>query len=242
MAQWIDIQTGMKKWFFYFGFACWIASPQAKASVLWDFSGATMLPTLVSDGWEVSSLENVHPWGQVSHPFPVSSPSEGYPQASGGEHLGSAVKTGDLNLLDSTYTAFILSVTLDQHMLVLESVSFGSRSTSTGPQAYSLRWSLDGFATELASGVLVNDASWGFYSAALEGQIATPLSVEIRLYWFGGEGTAFSGVVNHRLDDLHVVGSLHAIPEPAAWGGMAMGMGVFLLKILHAKKGRRREK
>ncbi len=136
----------------------------------------------------------------------TSSSSTGYTGASGGGNAGAAAFTGVLNTSTSTY--FQVTITPNPgYVFTLNSMSFGMRSTGTGPQAYSIRTSLDGYATEVAGGTVPNNSAWNLYShSSLSVASAAGTPITIRIYGYNGTGSPAVGVANWRIDDLTISG------------------------------------
>lgn len=140
-----------------------------------------------------------------------SSPSN-YEGASGNFNAAAAARGGPLNP-DENGSAWF-EVTLEPaagYRVTWTAIAFGSRSTGTGPQAYSIRTSVDGFATEVAGGFLENDGVWRRHShAALTISSAGALSVRI----YGYDGTATTSANNWRIDDLKLTAAVSPVSAP----------------------------
>lgn len=95
--------------------------------------------------------------------------------------------------------------------VALTSFSFGSRSTGTGPLAYALRSSADGYSADLAAGTLLNDSAWHSHAPATFTLDAFSTATTFRLYAW--DASAAGGTL--RLDDVTLDGSVAAVPEPA---------------------------
>jgi hypothetical protein len=134
-----------------------------------------------------------------------TSASSGYTGASGGNNAGAAAFTGALNTSSSTYFEFTLTPeTL--RTVTLAGISFGSRSTSTGPAAYSIRSSADGYASNLATGTLSTSGIWQLQTPTLvsiTSEVST--SITFRIYGHNGTGSPGAGTANWRIDDLRLV-------------------------------------
>jgi acetyl esterase/lipase len=140
----------------------------------------------------------------------ASSASSGYAGASGGNNLTASARTGVLNVATngSAYFSFIIS-SLNTNNFKLSAISFGSRSTSTGPIAFSLRNSIDNYSSSIASDTLANNSTWVLKSKT---GINVSASVDtFRIYGYNGTGTATSGTSNWRVDDITLTLS---IPNP----------------------------
>ena len=150
-----------------------------------------------------------------------TSPSTGYTGASGTNNAAVSAVSGALSVSTSTYYSFTLTPGSGFAINATE-FSFGSRSTASGPVALTLRSSADNFASDLDSSVAPNDSSWNLYDFTFDitGALDTP--VEFRLYGSGGTSTAS----NWRTDDLNFTAQAAAVPEPATW--MLMGVGLLI--------------
>jgi PEP-CTERM motif len=114
----------------------------------------------------------------------------------------------------------------------LSDVSFGSRSTGTGPQLLSLYMSTDGFAsdfTSLGTAAVLNNSTWAAInfsglSVAIPNNDST---ISFRIYGSGVVGTPTAGTATWRIDD--VAFELGNVPEPsvAALFGLS-GLAFFL--------------
>jgi hypothetical protein len=140
--------------------------------------------------------------------------------ASGSNNAGVSARSGGLNTADGGSTFFEFTFTPTAGDLSVTVLGFGSRSTLTGPLAWSLRSDADSYAADLATGALANDSVWAYRTVTL----GTPLDVSngvtrtFRLFGYGGSSTAS----NWRIDDLQVV----AVPEPSTLGLAAAGVGL----------------
>jgi hypothetical protein len=136
----------------------------------------------------------------------TSSASSGYTGASGGGNAGVPAFIGALNTATSTYFQVVITPAAGTDF-TLTGISFGSRSTGTGPQAYSVRSSADGYATEIVGGTLPANSTWVLRSHAdLTQNFTIGQSVTLRIYGYNGSGTPSSGSINWRIDDLIISG------------------------------------
>lgn len=139
-----------------------------------------------------------------------SSASSGYTGASGTYNAAASARTGALNTAASGSAYFEFTVTpAAGNAVTLTGISFGVRSTSTGPLNYALRSSLDGYANNIASGTISNNSTWALKSntgLSVTSGLGTP--VTFRIYGFGGTGTAAAGTANWRVDDISLTGSV----------------------------------
>ena len=80
-------------------------------------------------------------------------------------------------------------------------LTFGTRSTTTGPQAYGLRCDLNGYAETWANGTLSANSTWGLAMRHAVQSSVVGQPVTFRIYGYGGSG---GGSSNWRIDDLTV--------------------------------------
>jgi hypothetical protein len=149
-----------------------------------------------------------------------------YSAGSGGSYFAASTWTGATP--GANYFEFTLTPTAG-YQIEVTSISFGHRATSTGPTAFAVRSSSDGFASNLASGTFVNDGFWrasGTMSITLS---ALSSGTTFRIY---GSGASQAGGTL-RLDDVTLNGSVTAVPEPAttiAIGGIVALCAVAVLR------------
>jgi len=176
-----------------------VASSQ---TVYWDFSTAAPATNGIS-GLTVSALSQGNNHGTTDL-LSGSLPSSGYSGASGGNNCEAASFTGSLITGSPGSTYFEFTLTPQAGSIVkLEAISFGSRSTATGPTAYSLRTSFDSYSSDVASGSLSSNSVWTLLSnAPLSVASNSGTALTFRLYGYNGTGTTISNVPNWRIDDL----------------------------------------
>jgi hypothetical protein len=146
----------------------------------------------------------------------TTSASSGYSGASGSYNAGAAAKTGALNTNSNSSAYFTFTLTPDAtNTLRVTGLSFGSRSTSTGPLAFCVRSSLDAYAADLATGTLANNSAWALKSVAFAAFSQTPgTAMTLRIYGYNGTGSASASTVNWRIDDLAVAVSAAGTNTP----------------------------
>lgn len=124
-----------------------------------------------------------------------------YEAASGLTNLQAVAHMGSLSTKDSTYFEVTLTP-LEGYRLSVTNLSFGTRSTGTGPCAYSVRADTDQYASALADGAIATNSVWTLKAHALSLRPATAgQSVTMRIYGYGGTS---SGSYNWRIDDLRI--------------------------------------
>src|SRR5688572_26028123 len=135
----------------------------------------------------------------------TTSASLGYTGSSGQFNAGAAARVGALNLAASGSAYFEFTLTPDAGKTVsITNINFGSRSTGTGPQAYTIRTSLDAFASDAATAAVPNNSLWALYTNLVSVTSAEGVAVTIRIYGYNGTGTPSVNTANWRIDDLSV--------------------------------------
>lgn len=166
-------------------------------------AGTTAAASNVPAGTAMSDLTVGNNFGSPAL-LSTTTPSTGYTGATGGTNAGAAARTGAFSATQSAYYQFTITPQAGKQVTLFD-ISFGSRSTSTGPQAYSIRTSIDNYATEVASGTLANNSTWALIEPETIATTAYPtIPVTYRIYGYNGTGSASSGTVNWRLDDITV--------------------------------------
>lgn len=185
-------------------------------SVYWDFATAT--PTSgVPSGVTVGAVSQGNNNGTTTM-LGTTSASSGYTGASGTSNAGAAARTGVLNVASSGSAYFEFTVTPNTGFsFTISGISFGSRSTSTGPVFYSLRSSADSYGADLTTGTLgTNNSTWTLRSSTGL-SINRSAATTYRIYGYGGTGTASANTANWRIDDLTVtVSATGAETTPSA--------------------------
>jgi hypothetical protein len=142
----------------------------------------------------------------------TESASSGYSGASGSYNACAKAKTGTLSVTNSSYFTFTLTPDATNTLRVT-GFSFGSRSTSTGPQAFCVRSSLDNYAADLATGTLAANGNWALKSVAFAAFSQMPgTAMTVRIYGYSGAGSV--SAVNWRIDDLAVAVSAAGTNTP----------------------------
>lgn len=198
------------------------------SSYYWNFgtTSANANPSLTGSGAgiNVGSLAIGNSLGSVTTPISSTSASSGYTGASGQFNIGNAFRIGALNTASGGSGYFEFTVSTDAlTSATLNDFDFGSRSTGTGPQAFALRSSLDGYASNIFSVAVANNSAWAFRNNTFTQVAFGPsTSVTFRLFGFNGTGSPASGTINGRIDDLTATFNLTSVPEPSA-----LTLGVF---------------
>lgn len=173
-------------------------------TIAWNFTAGNATPSTTSPAIAASSdLLQGNNNGTTTF-ITSSSVSSGYTGASGTFNAGLAARTGALNTAasGSAYVEFTLTPGAGQ-AVTLTGISFGTRSTSTGAQAYTLRSSLDAYATDIATGTIANNSAWSLKTnTGLSTASGVGTAITFRIYGYNGTGSATAGTANWRIDDL----------------------------------------
>jgi hypothetical protein len=174
--------------------------------IYWNFN--TNTTTAAPAGWTIGAVSQGNNNGTTAMLTSVST-SSGYTSsygipASGGTNAGAAARIGaiDTGTNGSAYFEFTVTAPNSSTNLAITNLSFGSRSTSTGPQAYGIRSSEDNYLVNLAGGALLANSTWALASNSLSVRITNGVSVTFRVYGYNGSGNATAGTANWRIDDL----------------------------------------
>lgn len=139
----------------------------------------------------------------------TTSASTTYAGASGQFNAGAAARVGALNTAASGSAYFEFTLTPEAGKAVsVTNINFGSRSTGTGPQAFTIRTSLDGFSSDAATGTILNNSTWALFNNSTSITGASGVAVTIRIYGHNGAGSPVAGTANWRIDDLAVTVNL----------------------------------
>ena len=163
----------------------------------------------------------------------TTSASSGYTGASGQYNAGNAARIGAVNTGASGSAYFEFTLTPGTgYTVTLSAISFGSRSTGTAPQAYTLRSSSDSYVSDIATGTLLANSTWALKSnTGLSSASGTGTAITYRIYGYNGAGNPASGTINWRIDDLSIVvsitggvnPSISAAPSSLNFGNVATG-------------------
>ncbi len=175
------------------------------------------------------SVSSGNNFGTVTNLLTTTSASSGYSGASGQFNAGAAARAGALNTGANGSAYFEFTVTPAASFgFTLNGISFGSRSTGSGPVSYSLRSSTDNYASEVAGGAISANSAWALKSnTGLSAASAGDQPVTFRLYGYGSVGNPSSGTVNWRIDDLSISGCTVLLPTytlSVARSGAGSGM------------------
>lgn len=196
-----------KKWQFAALLIGTLLVGHASAEVIeWNFATATPTSASVPNLAEptVSQYNNNGTTALIT----TTSVSSGYTGASGTSNAGAAARAGALNTGASGSAAFEFTLApAATYSVSLTEISFGSRSTSTGPKAYSLRSSADGYVSDIATGTLSSSGLWALKTnSGLSFSSSSP--VTLRLFGHSGTGSPGANTANWRIDDLKLTVSV----------------------------------
>lgn len=180
--------------------------------VAWDFTSAEPargLPADVTGGTVVQRNNN-----GTTATLTTVSVSSGYPGVSGTANAGAAARVGALNLAEggSAFFEFFLTPAAGRQLAVT-ALTFGTRSTATGPQAYALfALNANNDPALIAAGPIANNSVWTLLAPTILPVVSAPgAPVTFRLYGYGGAGNAGASTANWRIDDLSVTVATGAV-------------------------------
>jgi len=212
---------------------------RAQVSIGWDFGTAsgTLSPNTGTTSADLS-VSDLSSFLAQTLSLNTTSSSAGYAGATGDFSVSFAAKAGSFSLPDSS--AFVFTLTpVSGYQVTLTELTFGSRSTASGPSDLAVYTSSDNYGSAVFSTSLSAsppDGSWLLYEtgslSSVTGTSSAPLTV--RLYGYGGSSTS-SG--NWRLDDLTVSYSLtaSAVPEPSTYAVLA-GLAVLGFAVYRRRR------
>ena len=174
----------------------------------WNFTSAT--PSSTISNLTIGSLTQGNNNGTTTLISTTSASS--YAGASGTNNACATAFTGALNTATSTYFQFVLEPAIGYNFS-LTGISFGSRSTGTGPVAYALRSSIDNYSSDIATGTLLANSTWALETNSGLNVTGTN-AVTFRLFGHSGSGSPTAGSANWRIDDLTL--SVDMIITPGA--------------------------
>ncbi|MEK0448077.1 MAG: hypothetical protein RL088_345 [Verrucomicrobiota bacterium] len=173
------------------------------AAITWNMATATPSSINAADvsGGTITQFNNNGTTTLLS----TTSASSGYAGASGTNNAGAAARVGALNINASGSAAFEFTLTPASGItLTFADLLFGSRSTGTGPQAWTLRSSADGYASDIVTGTVASNSTWILQDAAAF-NFAITSATTFRLFGYNGTGSPSTNTANWRIDDLQFV-------------------------------------
>lgn len=186
----------------FFGVFCLVVMSfitQAQ-SIGWNFTTAS--PSVTTANITASDISKGNNNGTTNELITTVSASSTYPGFSAGGNAGVAARTGVLNLAANSSAYFEFTLTpANGYTFALNGISFGTRSTSTAPQAYTIRSSADNFTTDIVSGSISNNSSWSLKSHTGI-TFSSSSATTFRIYGYNGTGSPAANTTNWRIDDL----------------------------------------
>lgn len=154
----------------------------------------------------VSNFVIGNAFGSITANTNVAPLSSGYTGASGNYYYGHAARTGAFFAGSSAYYQVTLTPA-GGNSVVINSISFGSRSAATGPSTYAIRSSANNYGSNIATGSV--SASWALKTNnGLNLSSSNNSAIVIRIYGYGGSGTFNGGSINWEIDDVIINYSL----------------------------------
>lgn len=189
-----------------------------QSDIYWN--AATAAPTSLGTNYTVADITQNNNNGTTAFVSSASA-SSGYSftlngattSSSASENFALASRTGALNT-GSNGSAFVeVAITPNaSYKLTISAVNFASRSTSTGPQAYDVQYSVAGGAYISAkAGSLSNNSTWGYFTNLVSIAGTVGQAITLRIYGYNGTGTPANNTANWRLDDI-VITTTAALP------------------------------
>jgi len=188
----------------------------------WNFDNATA--AALAPGVNASPL-TLHNNNGTTATLTSVSVSGSYAGASGANNAGAAARTGALNIAAGGSAFFEFTLTpAAGHRLVVTGISFGARSTATGPQAYDIFTSADNYTTRIATGALANNSVWTRLTATFAPVTGAPgAAITIRIYGSAGTGNAGASTANWRIDDLSLDARAESTAPRRSYAGYYFG-------------------
>ncbi|MFL5752494.1 MAG: lamin tail domain-containing protein, partial [Bacteroidia bacterium] len=172
----------------------------AQSPVTWDFTTAAPSSGVPVSNLTISNITQVNNNGTTTMLTSVAV-SSGYTGASGTNNAGAATKNGALNTATSTCFEFTLTPATGYYV-ALNGISFGSRSTGTGPSAYTIRSSKDNYTATIATGTLSTGSTWVLQNPSISPVVSgTGSAITYRIYGHSGSGAVVNTAV-WRIDDV----------------------------------------
>ena len=159
----------------------------------------------------VASIGNT--LGTVASPINGTSASSGYTGSTGGNNIGNAAQIGAFNSSSSPYINLLLTPNAG-YCLSISGLSFGTRSTGTAPQAFTVSSDVAGFGSSVGSGAIANNSTWSLKTPTITSFTGAPgTAINLRIYGHSGAGSPGSSTINWRLDDIAVTYSVNPSPS-----------------------------
>lgn len=184
----------------------------------WNASSQTPFSTPTGASYSFSMITQNDNNGTTNF-ISTTSPSTGYTftlnaantTASGSDNFALSAKPGPLNTAagGSTYIETIITPSAG-YAVNISNINFASRSTATGPAAYSVQRVTGSSTVQLAAGTLTTNSVWQYKNNPVSVAGATDEVVTLRIYGYSGTGS--SGTANWRLDDIVITASAIILP------------------------------
>ena len=199
-----------------------MAGEMRAATILWTFGNGDGNYDAAGSGTPVNFTPGVFDVGNTNGTiavlFNTSSASITYTPRSGTYNIGNAVLSGTFDATATTYYTVTLTPAPGFAIRVSD-FDFGVRSVTNGASSYTLRSSIDNYQTDILPSVgsitPTTLSAWAYKNNTFSPITATDSTpVTLRLYMFGAIGNN-AGTVNTRIDDVSIVATAVAIPEPS---------------------------
>jgi len=181
-----------------------ISGSGSDARIYWNFDSADPTIDVIPDiSTSAISRANTSTSTDLTE---VAVQSTGYTGASGGANATTTVVGGAFNATTSGYFQWS-HVPASGTAVVVTDISFGTRRSTSGPTAYSIRSSADGYSSNVATGTITPNTTWvlGEHNGLnVVGALDQPLT--FRIYGHDGSAANNTGAANWRIDDLDILG------------------------------------
>ncbi|HEY1038941.1 MAG TPA: hypothetical protein VGF30_06020, partial [Bacteroidia bacterium] len=197
-----------------------------QAALSWNFATAAPSSGTPYANLTVSNIIQGNNFGTTTMLSTASASAvSDYASASGGNNAQAAARTGAINTATSGSAYFEFTLTpATGYYVTLNGISFGTRSSGTGPQAYSIRSSKDNYTANLATGTSNNAGDWEFETPTFTSTSSgTGSAIIFRIYGHSGSGSATSGTANWRIDDVTLDLSVQLCNVPTAFNVTGTG-------------------
>ena len=192
----------------------------AQTTYVWDCSSASTPTSGTNANLTVGTWAQGNNNGTTTL-ISSTSASSSYTGASGTSNFGAAARVGALSIGASGSAYFEITLTpAANYIVTLTGLSFGTRCTSTGPVAYTLRKSTDAYASDVATGAITANSTWQLKSnTGLSSASSAGTAITYRIYGYSGAGTASAGTANWRVDDINLTVTVTStITSPTIFG------------------------
>jgi autotransporter-associated beta strand protein len=191
----------------------------------WNFgtnAGNAAVTSVTGTGLTFGSVTNGNSLAATLLTNSSASTTNSYAGASGQFNAGANVRGG---VFSNGSTHFSFNVTAnDGYTFSLTNISFGSRSTGSGPSSLALHSSQDDYSAAMFSNAVSTNSSWLLVAPNIAATGPTNGTVTYRVYGFGGTGGSSSA--NWRIDDLTLRGIsvTSGVSDVSALGSGSLGI------------------